>query len=174
MTAVMGFDKPFAYVDLGSATGIKSIKVARAAIRQKQQIELVGVDFCQEVNEEFQRNLENLDAENKQESIPKATLITSTYQDSVEWVVKNIQKPILYSILGGTIGSMIGEERAEFFKMMHSNMKPEDRFMLCYTLKINPRIIQRAYFNEKIFMLPDVLIRGIASLNSITKKEVDL
>jgi methylase of polypeptide subunit release factors len=58
---LMGFQHPFALLDLGSASGLKPIKLAQAAISQKQDVLLIGLDISRTANEQFQENLDRLE-----------------------------------------------------------------------------------------------------------------
>jgi methylase of polypeptide subunit release factors len=58
---LMGFQHPFALLDLGSASGLKLIKLVQAAISQKQDVLLIGLDISRTANEQFQENLDRLE-----------------------------------------------------------------------------------------------------------------
>ena len=89
-------------------------------------------------------------AENMKKHVPNLnmTVVTSLFEDGVEWVFKNKKERNVFIILGNTLGGQEYEEIVEFFKWINNYLKKGDKFVIGLDMLKDPEIIQKAYFNE--------------------------
>lgn len=59
----------------------------------------VGVDICEESNDVLEREMASYTDK------ISVTILTSTYEQAAEWIMKNLEGINVYCILGSTIGN---------------------------------------------------------------------
>ena len=122
-------------MELGAGDGKKTQFLIEAGMKAGYDIEYVPIDISHDSNLVL--------AENMKKHVPNLnmTVVTSLFEDGVEWVFKNKTEKNVFFILGNTLGNSEYEEIVEFFKWMNNYLKKGDKFVIGFDILKDPKVL---------------------------------
>ena len=90
------------------------------------------------------------------------TVLTSTFEEGMDWLKENKKERNLFMFMGGTIGSWDEPELVELVQFYGKNLKKGDVMAVAFDKVKRPYLLQTAYSNKNGY--EDALI-----LNTLTR-----
>ncbi|MFC5270337.1 L-histidine N(alpha)-methyltransferase [Adhaeribacter terreus] len=134
-----GLSDFFHLVELGAGDGLKTKILLRQLLHMKADFEYVPVDISGDI-------LKLLDSSLKTE-LPalKTDSFTGDYFKALHWLQKNKEGRKVVLFLGSNIGNFEDGGDLEFLQEIRKYLNPEDKVLVGFDLRKDPRTIRQAY-----------------------------
>ena len=145
-------------VDLGAGNGIKIKMLVETAVKEEHEFEYIPIDIS------HSSNLILADTVAKVSPHLKATLLTASYEQGVEWVRANKKDRNFFTFIGNSISNFRDADKEQFFEKLKACLKKGDMLLIGVDLKKDPHLINKAY-NSDIALSKAVTLNNLARIN---------
>lgn len=135
----VSFNEPFNIVELGAGDGFKTFKLLEYLVNEGIDFYYVPIDISEGAMDSLTKSIKG--------RLPSLDIHPRVGDYFEVLQSENLQTkiPSLLLFLGGNIGNYMENQAKELLDLFYSSMKKEDKLLVGFDLKKNPRVVQKAY-----------------------------